>query len=549
MGQNRKSLHLWKIDLDRKNKAERTQFQDTLLGRLDINELRLQPPEIVLQTIAYQAVESTIQVQPNKRHQPSFRSTYKNGWSPQFVAYKVHLATLIEISARLLENGRRQSPRPGHAAILKHLTTDWTNQIIAIDPLGGLWPTLDITGIGPLHLNTFTFDELGRAIPDQIKVLKRKMHGKQRTALRVRINEAVAAREASVQQGKLARVIKSMTGTYSAFYAVDSLLLPDGTITVDPLLIHQTLTAAFTEHFKCPEHHRQSALQQTEGIDHSRFLSDKYYFLQQTAQHHIPQDIIEHVWAGVQAVPNQGPLQQDMEAIFAEPITLADFQEAVRLASTNTAPSPSGLSFNMIKSLPEDVLAVLFSAVNNLWTERTIPAQWKWRWLCLKPKTDHSTPSANDLRPLCLVDCVRKLWGKVLLRRIQRIWSAHKVIADNQHCRSHRGCSTALLEFQAANETAQETKTNLYFSSWDIKRAFDSVSKTVIKLSWMRLGLPAEIADYMVAIDDDSKTLIRTPVKTSSQKPRQTSHPPTSHSHSAQRKEVARVRFSAPQHG
>ena len=185
VGQNRKSLHLWKIDLDRKNKPERTQFQDTLLGRLDIPELRRQPPEIVLQTIAYQAVESTIQVQPNKRHQPSFRSTYKNGWSPQFVAYKVHLATLIEISARLLENGRRQSPRPGHAAILKHLTTDWTNQIIAIDPPDGLWPTLDITGIGPLHLNTFTFDELGRAIPDQIKVLKRKMHGKQRTALRV----------------------------------------------------------------------------------------------------------------------------------------------------------------------------------------------------------------------------------------------------------------------------------------------------------------------------------------------------------------------------
>ena len=55
-----------------------------------------------------------------------------------------------------------------------------------------------------------------------------------------------------------------------------------------------------------------------------------------------------------------------------------------------------------------------------------------------------------------------------------------------------------MLEFQAVQETAHETSTNVYSSSWDIRRAFNSMSETVIKMTWMRLGVPADMADYLV---------------------------------------------------
>ena len=48
-------------------------------------------------------------------------------------------------------------------------------------------------------------------------------------------------------------------------------------------------------------------------------------------------------------------------------------------------------------------------------------------------------------------------------------------------------------------------------SSWDIQRAYDSLSKTDIKLAWMRLGIPPYMADYLISIDSEGKTLIKAP--------------------------------------
>ena len=62
-----------------------------------------------------------------------------------------------------------------------------------------------------------------------------------------------------------------------------------------------------------------------------------------------------------------------------------------------------------------------------------------------------------------------------------------------------------LLHFHATLETVQESGKDIYMSSWDIQRAYDSPSKTDIKLAWMRLGIPPYIADYLIAIDSEGK--------------------------------------------
>ena len=47
-------------------------------------------------------------------------------------------------------------------------------------------------------------------------------------------------------------------------------------------------------------------------------------------------------------------------------------------------------------------------------------------------------------------------------------------------------------------------------SSRDIKLVYDSPLKTDIKLALMRLGIPLYIAGYLMSIDSEGKTLIRT---------------------------------------
>jgi len=51
-------------------------------------------------------------------------------------------------------------------------------------------------------------------------------------------------------------------------------------------------------------------------------------------------------------------------------------------------------------------------------------------------------------------------------------------------------------QFQLLNtlETAWDEQRPLYGCSWDMKKAFDSVSKPLILPCWQRLGVPIEIA-------------------------------------------------------
>jgi hypothetical protein len=36
---------------------------------------------------------------------------------------------------------------------------------------------------------------------------------------------------------------------------------------------------------------------------------------------------------------------------------------------------------------------------------------------------------------------------------------------------------------------------------WDVSRAYDSVSKPILKLSWLRLGVPDWAAEWLVDLD------------------------------------------------
>ena len=50
-------------------------------------------------------------------------------------------------------------------------------------------------------------------------------------------------------------------------------------------------------------------------------------------------------------------------------------------------------------------------------------------------KIDEGNPAANDLRPLCLLDYLRKLWERLILWRITTVWNGNNILNESQHCR------------------------------------------------------------------------------------------------------------------
>ena len=87
------------------------------------------------------------------------------------------------------------------------------------------------------------------------------------------------------------------------------------------------------------------------------------------------------------------------------------------------------------------------------------------------------------------------------------------MLDPSQHgFRANHGTDSASLLLIDALEHAQETHTACLVSSWDIRRAFDSISKPALQMAWTRLGVPPEWASFLIQLDIEGLTSIRLPV-------------------------------------
>ena len=133
--------------------------------------------------------------------------------------------------------------------------------------------------------------------------MRNLLHGKLRSDLRLKINEAAARREKEVQEGKRTKATKFITGQHQYYYNVELLLL-----SIVSKISDKTPTAALIS-----------------------------------------------IWYGISHVPTRTHMCTEMENIFNKDITKEEFNTVIAIASTNTAPSPTGLTFSMIKKWAEEI--------------------------------------------------------------------------------------------------------------------------------------------------------------------------------------------------
>ena len=129
------------------------------------------------------------------------------------------------------------------------------------------------------------------------------------------------------------------------------------------------------------------------------------------------------------------------------------------------------------------------------------PAWLQWGWLCPKPKDPKRGITLDGLRPLMLLEVLRKLWVWIYVRKIVRLWEAHQVLTPCQHgFRRGHGTDSGILVNINCLEHARHTNNPLFLSSWNIRREFDSVSKETMDASWRRLGVPPETAHWIAQL-------------------------------------------------
>ena len=144
-------------------------------------------PEAAGQFLLELALHSVISVPKKGRSHKISRSSYKDGWSPQLVALKAQMRTLLAIRGHLLGHrhyDRWTSPKVIQSGVLE-LTKSWETLIAAMPwPDKRVDPFVWSIGQSPGMLNTAT--DLGSPtylsrLNTDLNLLRRALSGRKRT--------------------------------------------------------------------------------------------------------------------------------------------------------------------------------------------------------------------------------------------------------------------------------------------------------------------------------------------------------------------------------
>ena len=85
----------------------------------------------------------------------------------------------------------------------------------------------------------------------------------------------------------------------------------------------------------------------------------------------------------------------------------------------------------MLKIAPLSAITAIHDCLTAMWVDKEILEHHKWQWLLPIPKV--ASPALTDLRPLSLVEVLRKLRASVLMRKVSREWARTGCLNKRQH--------------------------------------------------------------------------------------------------------------------
>ena len=437
----------------------------------------------------------------------------KDGWTPESQAL-LSASRILIIIIRHTDGCYRKNcsqwDKTNFQHGLKLLLTRWKSLIASLtkDPAERL-KLRNISEYGYNYWVHASWRKLRLDAKPALKSIKNLLHGRKRKDRRLIQNERTAKIEKFREAARIGFAIRSLNKDKPPSFHMDELRLGDRLVT-DPLEIAKAVLSNFMDWFKAKINPSAGNLS-IPGTHWSKAEAPLDDFLASNTQTNIPTKLLTLLHTNLQRKPMDLTTLDTFQTEVMLPPTLVEFNNCIEHAPDHTAAGLSGLNYDCIKLWPMEVRARVLDLLNILWEKKTIPDSWKWRWLVPIPKCDN--PQLSDLRPLVLIEAIRKIWTGIFVHRILTFLHKHSVLCANQHGflwgKSTESASIILLN---ALETACEWRSRIFISSWDLKRAFDSVPTAMLVWSLIRIGIPTPLAEYLAQMDLDGYVVIRSPL-------------------------------------
>jgi len=463
---------------------------------LDISLTSADHANTLLDRLSSSIMEATIKQSSHKKH--SKRKRY-DGWSPTMIYFTLKLRFLTRVLALLRRSiSTRQLLLETRRQLLK-----WQSYIMGLSPDQRDTIPKDQKGIP--YWTSIPSDPWLPLLLTSITHTKQKLTATERHQLHNRLYFYSKTVRQHFHENKLGSVITSLLGSKSTpidFSYIDT----DSDHITAPDRIHQHLTTY------AGEYHASDSIRPIESYP--------WYSTQDTLAHftdyitpHIPaayHHTIEPIWHGFHfndSSTQQLHIAERIQTVLATPPTLEQFTQSLRHKSSDSAPGVSGLSFQILKRQSPDIIEYIYKLLLYFHSNKIHPNSWYWKYLCYIPKNSGPIVFTN-LRPLMLIESLRKLWIELILYPVLQIWQTEQLLSPAQHGYTHRRSTTTatmvLLNFLESHDT-------VYINSWDFKKAFDSISTPLIRIAMTRMGTPDWFSDWLMNLDTHGTTVVRTP--------------------------------------
>lgn len=448
------------------------------------------------------------------------RSSYKDGYSPSMRILQESMHFFIRIR-RLVNSRRRNSTWTKanyYAILLKHIGP-WKRRVQKF-----LDPGQDINRAGlklcnPLFLLPATFMQISnKAISEKIKTLRSMLQGRFRSGLRATVSAAVQRLEDLRIENKIGLMIKRLGDKEQFSLELFSMNDPIAGRITNPVTIHENLTDANRDLYSVPTNLDPAAAKLQDkkgfwcellhGVDDTGVFDDESDIIHE--QSSIPPTLQRKI-KDVCKIKASDHLIRDMKTAMEADITFEDFEEAIKALKYDKAPGPSMVTPNMIKAWSTDTLRFAYALIHGLWQAKHIPKWWSDHILCPAPKKSND-PVMDNIRPIGLFEVIRKAWTGIIGARIHTMWDQHNILHHAQHgFRWRQGTDTAIIKLINALEGTREGETPRFCTLWDVRKAFDSVPRNLLRLAWSRLGVPGQVVQWLTGLDEDGLTFVKSP--------------------------------------
>jgi hypothetical protein len=172
------------------------------------------------------------------------------------------------------------------------------------------------------------------------------------------------------------------------------------------------------------------------------------------------------------------------------PPSIEEFHKAVKQLKRGKSPGGDGTQADIIKL--ECVGPTLHSLLWKCWEEGKFPQDMRDANIVTLYKGKGDRGDCNNYRGISLLSIVGKLFGRVVLSRLQQL--ADRVYPESQ-CgfRAQRSTTDMIFTLRQIQEKCREQKTPLIVAFVDLNKAFDTVSREGLYSVLEHIGCPPKL--------------------------------------------------------